>query len=155
MKISPQIDAVAAELESWASSVGWKTVANNVAASYHSICRGDLLPRVDNEAGLRNAVQRLRRIFRGYDGPRYASVAEDLKLAALAALPAERRVKLESPGDPSLLATIAAQEGIEAVNAVHLGAPPAVIMREVSEAIDALIAMRNSVIKWNIPTGVS
>lgn len=155
MKIRPPIDAVAAELEAWALMAGWKTVAIRVAAVYHCNCRGNLLPQVDSEAGLRNAVQRLRRIFRGYDGPRYASVAEDLKQAALAALPPERRAKLESPGDPSLLATIAAQEGIEAVNAVHLGAPTAVIMREVSEAIDALIAMRNSVMEWNIHTGAS
>jgi hypothetical protein len=148
MKITPTTEAVAAELEAWALAAGWKTVAGLVAAAYHSNGGGELLPVADSETGLRNVVQRLRRIFRGYDGPRYSLAAEELKSSVLSALPAARRDEILKPDDPSRLATIAAQEGIEAVNAVHLRASPDVIMRETSQAIAALVAMRNAAVKY-------
>lgn len=148
MKISPPIEALAAELEAWALEDGWKSVGLAIADQYHASGGGDILPTTDTGKGLVNATQRVKRIFRGYDGPRYASQAEGLKAAALTALPVARRAALELPGDPSFLATIAAQEGIDAVNAVHLRASPDVIVRETRQAIAALLAMQNAAIKY-------
>lgn len=73
MKISPSLEAVAAELERWAASAGWKTVGGLVAGEYHANGCGELLAVADSETGLRNAAQKLKRVFRGYDGPRYAN----------------------------------------------------------------------------------
>jgi hypothetical protein len=143
MKIRPPIESVAAELESWALAAGWKTVAGLVAAEYHSNGGGDLLPIADSETGLRNVVQRLRRIFRGYDGPRYAHAAEELKSSVLFAMPTDRRARIESPGDPVRLAAVAAKEGIEAVNSVHLRAAPAIALKEINEAISAFMEMKS------------
>lgn len=145
MKISPPIDAIAAELEGWALEVGWKTVGVAIADQYCAAGGEGILPDTDSGAGLVNAVQRIKRIFRGYDGPRYASLAESLRPSVLAALPTVRRARIESPGDPVVLAALAAKEGIEAVNAVHLGAAPDVIDRELAEAINALIDVRRAV----------
>ena len=145
MKISPPIEAVAAELESWALVEGWKFVGLAVAEQYHAAGGGYILPITDTEKGLINATQRVKRIFRGFDGPRYAPQAEELKPAALAALPAERRARLESPGDPGFLAAPAAKEGIEAINAVNLGAAPALVIQAINEAIAAFLAIKAAV----------
>lgn len=144
MKISPPIEAVAAELELWASVAGWKTVAGLVADAYQDDGGGNLLPRADTPEGLRNAIQRVRRIFRGFDGPRYSWQAEALKQTVLTAMPSERRIRLELPGDPVLLAAMAAKEGIEAVNAVNLGAATACLLKECDEAIAAFTSLKKS-----------
>ncbi|EBG6922938.1 hypothetical protein FJB87_02460 [Salmonella enterica subsp. enterica] len=143
MKISPPIEAVAAELEAWALVVGWKTVGLAVARQYHAAGGGVILPAIDTGKGLINATQRVKRIFRGFDGPRYAPLARELKPVVLSVLPAERRARLESPFDPALLATVAAKEGIEAVNAVHLHAAPAIALKEINEAISAFVAIKS------------
>lgn len=145
MKISPPIESVAAELEAWALADGWKTVGLAVAEQYHAAGGGDILPTTDTGKGLINATQRVKRIFRGYGGPRYAAQAARLKTAVLAALPAERRARLESPRDPVLLAAVAAREGIEAVNAVNLGAAPATALKEINDAISAFIAIKSAI----------
>lgn len=145
MKISPPIEAIAAELEAWALEDGWKTVGLEIADQYHASGGGDILPTTDTGKGLVNATQRVKRIFRGYDGPRYAPQAARLKNAALAALPAERRARIESPRDPVLLAAVAAREGIEAVNAVNLGAAPATALKEINDAISAFIAIKSAI----------
>ncbi|MGK0686144.1 toxin YdaT family protein [Serratia marcescens] len=145
MKISPPIESVAAELEAWALVDGWKTVGLAVADQYHAAGGGDILPTTDTGKGLINATQRVKRIFRGYDGPRYAPLASKLKIAALAALPAERRARIEAPNDPVLLAAVAAKEGIAAVNAVNLGAAPAAALKEINEAISAFIAIKSAI----------
>lgn len=145
MKISPSVEAVAAELEQWAAVAGWKTVAGLVAGAYHANGGGDLLPCADCAAGLRNAIQRVQRIYRGCDGPRYYPQAESLKPVVLSVLPAETRARLESPGDPVLLAALAAKEGIEAINAVNLGAAPASALKEINEAISAFTATRAAI----------
>lgn len=144
MKISPPIEAIASELERWALVDGWKTVGMAIAEQYHAAGGGDVLPDISTENSLINAIQRVKRIFRGFDGPRYSVQAEALKGAALAAMPAERRAFVESPGDPILLAAIAAKEGIEAINAVNLGATPARAIQEIDEAISALIELKKS-----------
>lgn len=150
MKLSPPVEAVAAELELWAATAGWKTVAGLVAGAYHANGGGGLLPCADSACGLRNAIQRVQRIFRGCDGPRYYPQAEILKPVVLSVLPAETRARLESPGDPVLLAALAAKEGIEAVNAVNLRAAPASVIKELEEAISAFVATKNAIQRrWN------
>lgn len=145
MKISPPIDAVASELEAWALEDGWKAVGVAIADQYHASGGGNILPAVDTGDGLRNAIQRVKRIFRGFDGPRYASLAVELKPVALAVLPVERRARVESPHDPALLATVAAKESIEAINAVHLRAAPAVALKEINDAISAFVAIKSAI----------
>ncbi len=145
MKISPPIEVIATELEAWALEDGWKTVGLAIADQYHASGGGGILPTTDTGKGLVNATQRVKRIFRGYDGPRYAPQAARLKNAALAALPAERRARIESPRDPVLLAAVAAREGIEAVNAVNLGAAPATALKEINDAISAFIAIKSAI----------
>lgn len=66
MKISPPIEVVASELEAWALEDGWKAVGMAIADEYHAGGGGDILPAVDTGDGLRNAVQRVKRIFRGF-----------------------------------------------------------------------------------------
>ncbi|EOS93823.1 toxin YdaT domain-containing protein [Erwinia tracheiphila] len=138
MKISPPIDAVAAELERWAQVDGWKTVGLAVADQYHAAGGGDILPTADSENGLSNATQRVKRIFRGFDGPRYAPQAEGLKSAALAALPTERRARVLRPHSPAYLVAVATKEFVDAINAINLGAAPTEILREADEAISAI-----------------
>lgn len=145
MKISPPIDAIAAELEAWALVDGWKVVGLAVAEEYHAAGGGDVLPLADTAKGLINVTQRIKRIFRGCDGPRYAPQAVSLKSAALAALPAERRARLEFPGDPVVLAAVAAKEGIEAINAVNLGAAPASALKDLDDAIAAFAAIKTAI----------
>lgn len=140
MKISPPISDVAKEVEAWAQEAGWKAVGLRVAELYHATSGGTALPAPDNQDGLDNAVQRVKRIFRGYDGPRYGLMAEELKEAALCALPADRRKKLVEPESPVLLATIATRECTEAINAIHLGATSGEIFKEAREAINAICA---------------
>nr|WP_297200476.1 hypothetical protein [uncultured Pluralibacter sp.] len=144
MKIIPPIEAIATELEQWALDDGWKTVALAVAKHYHAQGGGEILPVIDSERELNNAIQRLKRIFRKFKGPRYAPLVNSLKVVTMAALPPERRARLESPGDPVFLATIAAREGIQAVNTVHLGALPASALKEIDGAIAAFTALKMS-----------
>lgn len=142
MKIRPPLNAIAAELEAWAATAGWKTVAGQVAAVYHSNGGGPLLPVPESETGLRNAVQRIRRIFRG-EG-RYAVMASELCPYVLAAMPTEMRARLESPGDPVVLAANAAKESVEAINAINLRAAPASAVKEIDEAIAAFMSLKKS-----------
>lgn len=147
MKIRPPIETVAAELESWALEDGWKTVSALVASSYRSRASGAVLPDTDTEEGLRNAVQRLKRIYRG--GGRYVGMATELLESVLGAMPAERRARLEAPGEPVLLAALAAKEGIEAINAVNLGAGYVAALKEINEAIEAFAAIKRAVeLRW-------
>ncbi|EKS6335754.1 hypothetical protein OR191_002433 [Enterobacter hormaechei] len=138
MKISPPIEVVASELEAWALEDGWKAVGMAIADQYHADGGGDILPAVDTGDGLRNAVQRVKRIFRGFDGPRYAPQAEGLKRAALAALPTERRARVLRPHSPAYLVAVATKEFVDAINAINLGAAPTEILREADEAISAI-----------------
>ncbi|WP_168404783.1 toxin YdaT family protein [Erwinia amylovora] len=143
MKISPLIDVVAAELEARAFEDGWKVVGMAIADHYHANGGGDILPAIDAGDGLRNAVQRVKRIIRGCDGPRYSSLAVELIPVALSVLPAERRVRMVSPRDPALLAAVTAKESIRAINAVHLRAAPAVALKAINHVISAFRAMKS------------
>ncbi|NUL36603.1 toxin YdaT family protein [Kosakonia sacchari] len=144
MKLNPPVNAVAAALESRALEISWKSLGLAVAEAYHAAGGGSVLPALDSEEGLKNAVQRVKRIFRGCDSRRYAPLAESLLPAALAALPIEIRVSIESPGDPVLLAAQAARESIEAVSAVNLGATPGEMLKEINDAIEAFISLKKS-----------
>ncbi|ONG13874.1 hypothetical protein BWR13_11745 [Escherichia coli] len=89
-----------------------------------------------------------QKIFRWLRGETTAARRKTQVLASVmkAVLPAERRARLESPGDPVLLATLAAKEGVEAINAVHLHFAPELTIQEIDEAIAALVATRGAVI---------
>lgn len=145
MKITPQISSISAALESRALSVGWKQISVEMAGKYHAGGGGNVLPVPNSEAAILNAIQRVKRIFRGHDGPKYYQQAEALREAALASLPIETRAGLERPGDPVYLAALAAKESIEAVNAVHLGASPSVVLKEINDAIAAFSNIRDAI----------
>ncbi|MFH8134187.1 toxin YdaT family protein [Pantoea osteomyelitidis] len=132
---------VANKLEEWAAEISWKSAGAKVAEAYHHFGRGELLPAVNTENDIRNAAQRLRRIFRR-EG-QYRKMARQLIPAVLTAMPVIRRAKLEQSLNPVRLAAL---ESVEAVNAVHLGAPAQHIIRERDEAIAALQAMRFAVL---------
>lgn len=89
-----------------------------------------------------------QKIFRWLRGETTAARRKTQVLASVmkAVLPAERRARLKSPGDPVLLATLAAKEGVEAINAVHLHFAPEITIQEIDEAIAALVATRGAVI---------
>jgi hypothetical protein len=150
MKISPPIEVVAAELETWALVEGWKTVGLAIALQYHAAGGGAILPVTDTEKGLTNATQRVKRIFRGFDGPRYAPQAEGLKPAALAALPTERRARVLRPHSPEYLVAIATKEFVDAINAINLGAAPTEILREADQAISAIRAAAITAARVNV-----
>lgn len=112
MKITPTTEQVALSVESWAQDVGWKTVGVRVADEYQRQGGGELIPPADNAQGIRNATQRVKRIF-GLGGPRYLKMATALEGVALAAMPKRRRVELEAPASPEL-ATVRAMEAFSA-----------------------------------------
>lgn len=143
MKIKPPVNTVTAALEAWALDVSWKHVGLAVAEAYHAAGGGGVLPELDSEEGLKNAVQRVKRIFRGHFTKRYAPMAWELLDPALAALPLDIRASLTQPEAPALLASRAAKEGIEAVNAVNLGATTGEILKEINEAIEAFVNLKN------------
>ena len=69
----------------------------------------------------------------------------ELRDAVLSAMPVEMRVRIESPGDPILLATLAAKEGVEATSAVYLDAPLNEALEEIDQAIIAFTKMRSAI----------
>ena len=154
MKITQPLSAVSAELESWALSDGWKTVGLAVAEQYHSAGGGDILPEIVTGDGLRNAIQRVKRIFRGFSGPRYAPQAELLREAALAALPTERRARILRPNSPEYLVAVATKEFVSAINAINLGATPTEILREANEAISAIRVAAMTAAKLDISPNI-
>lgn len=128
---------VTQELEEWAAEIGWKNVAALIA-EHHA----DFRKSARTVSGLHNVEQTIKRVFRGKTAY-YHRKATELVPTILQALPAQRRYRLESPGDPVLLAALAAKESIEAINAVNLGAAPATALKEVNEAIHAFMAIKN------------
>jgi len=130
---------VTQELEEWAAEIGWKNVAALIA-EHHA----DFRKSASTVSGLHNVEQTIKRAFRGKTSY-YQRKAIELVPTILQALPAQRRYRLESPGDPVLLAALAAKESIEAINAVNLGATPAAALKEVDEAISAFNAIRRAI----------
>lgn len=146
MKISPTIEVVAPAIEAWALSEGWKAVASPVSDEYHAAGGGPVLPLADSEYGLNNAAQRIKRIFRNYNGPRYRPMAEELIEPALRAMPAMRRSAVTAANDPSYLSASCLKEITEFLNAVNLGASTRELLKEGREARDALNKLFYSVI---------
>ncbi|MBV4366259.1 toxin YdaT family protein [Erwinia phyllosphaerae] len=142
MKISREAEAgrIAREIESWASEIGWKRVALSVAER-----RSDFRESAATARDLHNIEQQIKRALRG-ETDYYRRQAAEMAPALVAALPAERRVRLVDPDNPALLATVAARDGIQAINAVHLKAPASVIEQEVDRAIAALKAVKQAVL---------
>lgn len=101
MKINLSVEQIAASVDAWAQRESWKTVSVAIAEKYHEQGGGGLLPCPDSEQGIRNAIQRVRRIF-GLNGKRYHCMASSLADTALAAMPHRQRVELECPDAPEL-----------------------------------------------------
>ena len=128
---------VTRELEEWAAEIGWKNVAALIA-EHHA----DFRKSARTVSGLHNVEQTIKRTFRGKTAY-YQRKASELIPYVMAALPVQRRYQLESPDDPVLLATFAAKESVEAVNAVLLRAAPAIALKELNEAISAFVAIKS------------
>lgn len=127
---------VTQELEEWAAEIGWKNVAAQIADQH-----ADFRKSARSVSGLHNVEQTIKRAFRG-NTAYYQRKSCELMPSVLAALPVQRRYRLEFPGDPVLLATLAAKESVEAVNAILLRAAPAIALQELNEAISAFKAIK-------------
>jgi len=130
--------ALVREIERWAAGIGWKGIALQVARQ-----RPDFVESAATARDLHNIEQQIKRALRG-ETEYYRHQLERLEPELLAALPAERRARLVDPDNPVLLATVAAREGILAVNAVHLSAPADVIEKKIEQAIAAFCAVRDA-----------
>jgi len=128
---------VTQQLEEWAAEIGWKNVAALIA-EHHA----DFRKSARTVSGLHNVEQTIKRTFRGKT-VYYQRKASELMPYVMVALPVQRRYQLESPDDPVLLATFAAKESVEAVNAVLLRAAPAIALKELNEAISAFVAIKS------------
>ncbi|PRD14009.1 toxin YdaT family protein [Pantoea coffeiphila] len=137
MKISREATVlkITQEIECWAAETGWKNVAAKVITECSEFQKSAATPR-----GLNNVEQHIKRVLRG-NTDYYRQHALKLLPALLAALPAERRVKLTAPTSTNYLASMALKECTEAVNALLLGAASTHLEKEINEAIDSLRAM--------------
>jgi len=142
MKISMDANRaqIAREIESYVTETSWKSVALAVARG-----RSDFQESAATARDLHNIEQQIKRALRG-NSDYYRRQFEQLAPELVAILPAERRARLADPHNPMLLATVAAREGIQAVNAVHLRAPADVIETKINQAIAAFAAMKMAVV---------
>lgn len=138
MKITPTIEQVASGVESWALSDGWKAVGSRVADEYHRQGGGGLIPRADSEQGIKNARQRVKRIF-GLGGPRYVKMASALSDVALNAMPKRRRMELEEPDSPALAMAKAMEACGAAMAAITIRCPSA--FTKLNSAMNSLQAL--------------
>lgn len=139
MKITPTIEQLAAGVESWAQDVGWKTVGVCFADEYQRIGGGGkLIPPATDEQGIRNAKQRVKRIF-GLGGPRYVKMASELSDVALRAMPARQRIELEEPDSPELAKAKVMESFGSAMSAVSVRCPSATA--KLNRLIDELQAL--------------
>jgi len=138
MKITPTVEEVAAGVESWAREVGWKTVGVRFADEYQLRGGGDLIPPATDEQGIRNAKQRVKRIF-GLSGPRYVRMASELSDVAMDALPRRKRIELEEPKSPELAKAKVMESFGAAMSAVAVRCPTAT--GKLNQLIDELQAL--------------
>ncbi|MEY8709522.1 hypothetical protein [Mangrovibacter phragmitis] len=138
MKLTPTIEQIALSIESWAQDVGWKTVGVRFADEYHRQGGGSLIPVASDEKGIKNATQRVKRIF-GLGGPRYLRMACMLESVALAAMPKRRRVELESPRSPELATARAMEAFSSAMSSITIRCPTAT--EKLVKAMDTLQAL--------------
>ncbi|WP_336286594.1 toxin YdaT family protein [Cronobacter dublinensis] len=129
-----EIKNLGMELEQWAAEKGWKTITPMITA-HHS---GGLLESLSVEDAkeysrrLHNNAQIIKRAFRG-NSPKYRRNAEVLSYAVKAAMNAE----LAERREVYALVAVATQEGAESTNAVLLGKPDEIVVKETIEAIIA------------------
>jgi len=138
MKITPSIEQVAAGIDSWAQDVGWKTVGVRMADVYQSRGGGALIPPANNEQGIQNAKQRVKRIF-SLGGPRYIKMASELSEVALRAMPTRKRIELEEPHSPELAKAKVMESFGAAMSAVAVRCPTAT--GKLNQLIDELQAL--------------
>lgn len=142
MKISMEANRaqITQEIENYVTETSWKYVALAVARG-----RSDFQESAATARDLHNIEQQIKRAIRG-NTDYYRRQFELLAPELVAILPVERRARLADPDNPMLLATVAAREGIQAVNAVHLRAPADVIESKINLAIAAFAAMKMAVV---------
>lgn len=139
MKITPTVEQVAAGVESWAHEAGWKTVGVRFADEYQRRGGGKLIPPATDEQGIRNAKQRVKRIF-GLGGPRYTRMANELVDVALSAIPKQKRLELEEPDSPELATAKAMEAFSAAMSALMIRCPTATSkLSRAMECVQALI----------------
>lgn len=139
MKITPTIEDIACEVEAWGFDSGWKNAAIKTSDEYHKHYTGDLLPATDSELGIRNASQRLRRIFRG-GGKQYREMALQLAPAALSAMPKMRSMKLTEPNSVRYLSAKVTNQFGDAISSVMVRCPSATEkLTRLIESLQALI----------------
>ncbi|WP_343500636.1 hypothetical protein [Enterobacter bugandensis] len=124
MKITPTVEQISAGVESWAHEAGWKTVGVRFADEYQRRGGGKLIPPATDEQGIRNAKQRVKRIF-GLGGPRYVKMAAELSDVALRAMPTRKRIELEEPHSPELAKAKVMESFGAAMSAVAVRCPSA------------------------------
>ncbi|MEN2735999.1 toxin YdaT family protein [Escherichia coli] len=102
----------------WAARAGQELVTIEICRAWFSQGRNDELrlhefEDADGNVDWRAINNNRQKIFRWLRGETTAARRKTQVLASVmkAVLPAERRARLESPGDPVLLATLAAKEG--------------------------------------------
>ena len=138
MKITPTVEQLAAGVESWARDAGWKTVGVRFADEYQRRGGGKLIPPATDEQGIRNAKQRVKRIF-GLGGPRYVKMATELSDVALRAMPTHKRIELEEPDSPELAKAKVMESFGAAMSAVAVRCPSATA--KINRLIDELQAL--------------
>lgn len=138
MKITPTVEQLAAGVESWAHDVGWKTVGVRVADEYQRRGGGKLIPPATDEQGIRNAKQRVKRIF-GLGGPRYIRMASELSGVAMGAMPRRKRIELEEPDSPDLAKAKVMESFGAAMSALAVSCPSATA--KLNRLIDELQAL--------------
>lgn len=106
------------EILTWAARAGQELVTIEICRAWFSQGRNDELrlhefEDADGNVDWRAINNNRQKIFRWLRGETTAARRKTQVLASVmkAVLPAERRARLESPGDPVLLATLAAKEG--------------------------------------------
>ena len=138
MKIMPTVEQIAAGVESWAHQVGWKMVGVRLADEYQRRGGGNLIPPANDEQGIRNAQQRVKRIFR-LGGPRYMQMAKELADVALHAIPVRKRMELEEPDSPELAKAKVMESFGAAMSALTVSCPTAAA--KLNRLIDELQAL--------------
>ncbi|WP_058912842.1 hypothetical protein [Entomohabitans teleogrylli] len=139
MKITPTVEQIADVIQQRAQRFGWKSVGVDMAAKYQEKRGGDLLPAPDTEDGIRNAVQRVRRIWQGLSGCNYRAMAEDLRDVALETIPTRQRMELEQPDAPELSMARVMEAYGQTMSAITVRCPSA--MSQLNKLIESLQAL--------------
>ncbi|MCX8984826.1 hypothetical protein [Citrobacter portucalensis] len=148
MEITPSVKGVAIAVQQWALSDGWTPVGVAISERYHYEGGGDLLPATDTQYGLNNAPQRVKRVYQGYEGPRYSHMATELMGPALRAMPVMRSSAVTRPDDLLYLLMVGVKELQDLVAVVSLRGSRREVLKERREADGALSKALDAVLQY-------